>query len=91
MTAERREIHFSGRVQGVGFRFATQQVARSHAVFGSVQNLTDGRVRVIIEGEAGEIGRFLKHLNETMETCIHSVAQDRLAASGEFSDFQIVY
>ena len=38
-------IFFSGRVQGVGFRYATAQVARQFEVAGFVANLPDGRVR----------------------------------------------
>ena len=39
-------LYFSGRVQGVGFRAATQRLARGSGVEGFVQNLPDGRVEV---------------------------------------------
>jgi acylphosphatase len=47
-------------VQGVGFRYTTQRIAAAFAVTGYVQNLPDGRVRVVGEGEPAELDRFLK-------------------------------
>ena len=53
----RLEAHFSGRVQGVGFRYLTRQLAQGFAVTGQVRNLPDGQVQVIAEGaEVGEVG-----------------------------------
>ena len=51
-------VHFSGHVQGVGFRQATLQVAKEYEVAGFVMNLTDGRVRLEVEG-AAEVVRCL--------------------------------
>ena len=49
----RRQAHvyYSGRVQGVGFRFTAAGIARSHGVSGFVSNLSDGRVELTLEGE----------------------------------------
>ena len=54
----RQEWWFSGRVQGVGFRYRTLQVAREFEVTGRVQNLADGRVYLLAEGEAEEVAAF---------------------------------
>lgn len=40
-----------GRVQGVGFRYATRAEANRRNVTGWVRNLPDGQVEVEIEGE----------------------------------------
>jgi acylphosphatase len=87
--AERREVHYSGRVQGVGFRFTAREVASHYAVTGYVQNLSDGRVRLVCEGEPAELDKFLRDLQFRMEGKIDNVTFDHQLASGEFSGFTI--
>jgi acylphosphatase len=53
-----RRYLVSGRVQGVGFRFFTEDAARREAVHGWVRNLPDGRVEIAAEGEAEAVNRF---------------------------------
>jgi acylphosphatase len=72
----RRHLFYSGRVQGVGFRYTAQRIARSFAVTGWVRNLPDGRVELIVEGDS-------------MAGNIDGVEQLDEAATGEFSGFQI--
>ena len=59
-------IYFSGRVQGVGFRYAVMEVAREYDVAGYVQNLPDGRVQVEAEGSPGEVDAFVAAIEERM-------------------------
>jgi acylphosphatase len=44
-------LTISGRVQGVGFRYATRRRAQSHGVHGWVRNNVDGTVEAVFEGE----------------------------------------
>ena len=57
-------VLFSGRVQNVGFRQATLEVARGFEVVGIVENLGDGRVRVVAEGTVEVLDAFLKCLRQ---------------------------
>jgi len=52
------QIFYSGRVQGVGFRYTAKTVAAGFVVTGTVRNLPDGRVELIAEGERGELEAF---------------------------------
>lgn len=61
-----KRVHYSGRVQGVGFRYTTQSLAQGFAVAGSVRNLPDGNVELVAEGEAGEVDRFLNAVANRM-------------------------
>lgn len=80
----RHTVHFSGRVQGVGFRYTASDVARRYDVAGYVQNLADGRVRLVAEGEAGEVERFIDAVNDALSRYIRERTVEQAAATGEF-------
>jgi acylphosphatase len=84
---QRRDVHYSGSVQGVGFRLTACQTASRFAVTGFVQNLADGRVRLVAEGNAGELDAFLAAIAQRMGGNIRNVTVDVRPATGEISDF----
>ena len=55
---------FAGRVQGVGFRFSTKQLATGFDVLGWVKNLPDGTVELQVKGEPEEVDEFLLEIRE---------------------------
>lgn len=59
---ERAVIVVDGVVQGVGFRWWTQSVARELGLVGSAENLTDGSVRVVAQGESAAVSRLVEAL-----------------------------
>lgn len=58
----RYHIYFSGRVQGVGFRYRSAFMARALKLTGWVKNLWDGRVEMEIQGDVTAIRKFLIQL-----------------------------
>lgn len=58
------EIIVAGRVQGVGFRFFTCEVARKLGVRGTVTNLPNGQVRITAAAEATVMAAFRQHLRK---------------------------
>jgi acylphosphatase len=54
----RLKIFYSGRVQGVGFRYTAKTVATGFEIAGCVRNLPDGRVELIAEGARTELEGF---------------------------------
>jgi acylphosphatase len=61
----RLTIYYTGRVQGVGFRFTTKSVAAGYDVVGVVRNLADGRVELTIEGERIELEAFRRGIQDS--------------------------
>ena len=86
---ERREVFYSGRVQGVGFRYCAANVATRHRVVGFVRNLDDGRVQLVVEGHGLDVERFLADVAETMDDNIRETRLDISPATGEFDQFNI--
>ena len=58
-----RQYFVSGQVQGVGFRFFTQEAARREGLTGFVRNLDDGRVEAVAEGDLVAVARFERALH----------------------------
>ena len=58
-------VHYSGRVQGVGFRVTVRKIACGYDVTGTVRNLADGRVEMIAEGTRAELTAFLTGIDES--------------------------
>ena len=54
----RLKVFYSGRVQGVGFRYAVKSVAAGFEINGTVKNLPDGRVELIAEGLRDDLEAF---------------------------------
>ena len=75
----RRRVLFSGRVQGVGFRYTTEAVASRFQVTGWVRNVRDGRVELVAEGLPDDCGR-LQHLLLSFGQPIDARGQHRLHA-----------
>jgi acylphosphatase len=76
MPRDRRRVFFSGRVQGVGFRFRCQALANGFDVSGHVRNLPDGRVEVVAEGEPGEIDDFVAAIKREMNSYITDITTE---------------
>lgn len=71
----RRHFYFSGRVQGVGFRYQATRIARGLGLTGYVKNLWDGRVELEAQGEEIQVWDLVSELHrqpyiriEDMET-----------------------
>ena len=88
---QRRHVVFSGRVQGVGFRYTTRTIARVYEVTGFVRNLADGGVEVVAEGPVDQLNGFLEELEERMSGYIQQVHCDNQPANQEFANFGIRY
>ena len=77
MPLERRRVLFSGRVQGVGFRATCRWLAGGFDIVGYVRNLPDGRVELLVEGDAAEVDRYLGAISDAMGGFIGDIASEQ--------------
>ena len=79
----RKHIYFSGRVQGVGFRYSAIYLARPLGLTGWVENLWDGRVEMEVQGDEDAIAELLRGLRtqrfiiiDDIEICTIPLVED---------------
>ncbi|WP_411845407.1 acylphosphatase [Roseibacillus persicicus] len=70
-----RQTIFEGRVQGVGFRYTCKELAKGYDLTGSVENLPEGTVKLILQGEEEEIEEYLQDLSEESALSHHIKGQ----------------
>jgi acylphosphatase len=88
-SVQRRTCFFSGRVQGVGFRYTVHNLAIPHNIRGYVRNLPDGRVELVMEGPEQDMDHLLDAIRQKMNHFIRGVETQAEPASGGFSGFTI--
>ena len=85
----RKHIYFSGRVQGVGFRYRSAYIAQSLGLTGWVKNLWDDRVEMELQGEEEVIREFLSRLKSQRFIAIDRMEIEEQEVKKE-SGFEIV-
>ena len=87
---KRVRAYYSGMVQGVGFRYTAESIARTMGVSGWVKNLADDRVELVCEGREDLLAGFLARIkNGALRPYIQDVELEWSDATGEFSGFEI--
>ncbi|MFH1440598.1 MAG: acylphosphatase [Candidatus Omnitrophota bacterium] len=84
-------IYYTGRVQGVGFRFTAEDIANSLGIAGWVKNLSDGRVEVLAQAEEETLKEFLVKISEYFSDYIKDTEISWLPVSDEFKDFGVKF
>ena len=82
-------VFFTGRVQGVGFRYTALQVAREFEVAGFVANLSDGRVQLEAEGRERDVAAFIAAVEERLHGLIRKTERIAQTRPPQFAGFTI--
>ncbi len=91
MSRRRLKVLYSGHVQGVGFRYTVCSLARGYEVTGTIRNLPDGRVELLVEGEMAEAEAFRQAIRESgLGPVIRQEVAQESEATGELRGFHIV-
>ena len=85
---QRLTAYISGKVQKTGYRARVVTIAQNLRLKGYVQNLDDGRVKVVAEGETIDLEILLRAL-DIKNTLIHvvDIKKEYSSATGDFEGF----
>ena len=85
----RFRIVYTGRVQGVGFRWQVKHVSESFGVTGFVRNLSDGTVELWVEGEKAEARKMIDAVEVKLRDYWHSKVEDEREGEPQYENFSI--
>ena len=89
----RATVIYSGRVQGVGFRYTAVRLAEGHReIAGYVANQLDGTVLLAAEGDETEVRTFLGEIRRSgLGRHIADARAEWGPATGKFHGFSVRY
>lgn len=87
----RREYHFQGRVQGVGFRYRCMTIAKRLGLSGFVKNEYDYSVTAQIQGDEKVIEKLIEQLFSEPFICIDHLDYKELPLLKNESSFEVRY
>ena len=80
--------YVSGKVQEVGYRGRVVDMAKALGLKGMIENLSDGRVKIIAEGDDEKLKWFEGAIDiKNALIYVSSIDKEYSPASGEFDDF----
>lgn len=85
----RQRIIFSGRVQGVGFRYRAQYAAEGCGVTGWVHNEWDGTVSMEAQGTIEQINKMLTVINQSAYIVIDDLQREEIELEEHEHGFHI--
>ena len=87
----RKEFHFEGNVQNIGFRFEVQSHAKPLGITGYAKNNDDGSVTAQLQGSLEDINRVILSLQNIDRIQINSITEKEIPLDYYENDFSIIY
>lgn len=87
----RKEFHFEGNVQNIGFRFEVQSHAKPLGITGYAKNNDDGSVTAELQGTQKNINKVITYLKNIDRIQIDSMTEKELPLDYYENDFYILY
>jgi acylphosphatase len=91
MTDTARHIIFTGRVQGVGFRFVAFRAANRCQLTGWVRNCDDGSVEMVAQGRPDGIDNCIRDIKESFAGYIRETKIEEVPPDPKCKDFKITF
>ena len=86
-----KHILFSGQVQGVGFRYTANRIARQYNITGFVCNLPDGDVEMLVQGSEQDIDNCIADIQDYFAGYIQDTNVEPVPYNSRHTDFRITY
>ena len=86
-----KRVIFSGRVQGVGFRYTTRRCADRHDLTGWVKNLPNGTVEAFFQGTEADIQACLDEMNDHFSGYLRNTQITPQPCNPQYTSFQITF
>jgi acylphosphatase len=84
-------LHISGNVQRVGYRAKVISIANALGIKGFIQNLSDGRVKIIAQGEQSELDMLIQAINISNSLInVTNIEQEYSTYSDDYEGFNKV-
>ena len=84
-------VNYTGRVQGVGFRWQVNHLAQSISCTGYVKNLRNGSVEVVMEGRKKDLHELIERMDRKMVGYWQDKTVDQRIGGAHFGEFSIRY
>ena len=84
-------VLFSGRVQGVGFRWTVQEICSRRSLGGWVRNLPDGRVEAEIFGSMDDVRAAVAEIQRSRPGLVREVVESPTRGVAGEDGFEIRY
>ena len=82
-------VIYTGRVQGVNFRWTTREIAVDFPVTGFVRNLADGTVELVARGTPSLVRGFLDAVATRFRNHFTHADESPFSVDEEFESFEI--
>jgi acylphosphatase len=86
-----KHIIFTGRVQGVGFRFTAFNIANRHNLAGFIRNLPDGTVEMLAQGPTETIDDCIQDIKESFVGYIRETQIKEILSNSQYENFKITF
>ncbi len=86
-----KHIIFTGRVQGVGFRFTAYNLANRHSLTGIVRNLPNGTVEMLIQGNPNDIDHCIRDIQDSFAGFITEAIIKEVPYDPQLEEFKITF
>jgi len=84
-------LHISGNVQRVGYRAKVISTANALGIKGFIQNLRDGRAKIIAQGEQSELDKLIQAINISNSLInVTNIEQEYSTYSDDYEGFNKV-